>query len=458
MDGSVLKMSMNQSSGPADFRVLIVAEHASLKFGGEAALPLHYYRIYRQRNMAAWLVVHERTRSELDALFPQDNDRIVFITDTAAHLILWKLSRFFPAQLFNLTIGYALRYMTQFTQRKVIRRLIADEKISVIHQPMPVSPKEPSMIYDMGVPVIIGPMNGGMDYPPAFRKAQRLSDRVALGIGRRLANMMNRLIPGKRKAAALLVANERTRAALPSGACSRVITLVENGVDLNLWKNPVALSKGSTSTIARFVFVGRLVDWKAVDLLLLAFKQASAQAPMSLSIIGDGNERPRLEQMARNLELLGESVHHQGRVLFLGWMSQADCAAQLQQCDALVLPSLAECGGAVVLEAMAMKIPVIAAAWGGPADYLDPSCGILVEPTSREAFINNFARALTNLSKNPQLRAAMGESGRRKIVECFDWEAKADRMVEIYREAIAAFRSESDDRVAALTPNKTSAP
>ena len=51
-------------------RVLIVAEHASLKFGGEAALPVHYYRILRRRQIPVWLVVHERTRSELESLFP----------------------------------------------------------------------------------------------------------------------------------------------------------------------------------------------------------------------------------------------------------------------------------------------------------------------------------------------------------------------------------------------------
>jgi len=433
---------MKTSSLAAELRVLIVAEHASLKFGGEAALPLHYYRIFRRRNLDTWLVVHERTRSELDSLFPLDQDRIVFISDTAAHRLLWRLSQALPARLASFTVGFILRYMTQLTQRRVIRRLIREKNISVIHQPIPVSPKEPSMIYGMNVPVIIGPMNGGMDYPPAFRKAQSLTERLALSLGRRLANIMNTLMPGKREAATLLVANERTRAALPRGACSRVITLVENGVDLSLWKTSASASATARipPAVLRFVFVGRLVDWKAVDLLLLAFQRASRQAPMSLSIIGHGVERAALEQMARTLDLLSDADHQAGRVFFLGWMSQTDCAAQMQNCDALVLPSLAECGGAVVLEAMAMEIPVIAAAWGGPADYLDPSCGILVEPTSRESFIDNLSQALARLATHPQECIAMGKSGRLKVIEHFDWEAKADRMLQIYREAVEATR------------------
>jgi glycosyltransferase involved in cell wall biosynthesis len=419
-------------------RVLIVAEHASLKFGGEAALPLHYYRILRRRQVPVWLVVHERTRSELESLFPLDRDRIVFVPDTKAHIFLWRLSQFLPDRISNFTTGFLLRYLTQLAQRREIRRLLREQAISVIHQPIPVSPKEPSLIFGMNVPVIIGPMNGGMNYPPGFRKLQSRTERLALATGRRLADLMNYLMPGKRQASMLLVANERTRAALPRGVCSDVAMLVENGVDLALWSMPHAPAAESASAAARFVFMGRLVDWKAVDLLLLAFKRASAQTAMTLSIIGSGDERVKLERMARSLDILDERSDQAGKVCFLGWMSQADCAGQLARCDALVLPSMAECGGAVVLEAMAMEVPVIATAWGGPVDYLDSSCGILVDPSSREAFVENFALALVRLATHPEERRAMGKAGRLKVVRDFDWEGKVDRMVEHYRSCIRA--------------------
>lgn len=292
------------------------------------------------------------------------------------------------------------------------------------------------MICGMGVPVIIGPMNGGMDYPPAFRKLQSQGERLAIYALRRFSNIMNSLMPGKRKAAILLVANERTRAALPDGVCKRVKTIVENGVDLSLWKGSRFSGDYSTSRVVRFVFVGRLVDWKAVDMLLLAFKRAAPEAPMSLSIIGDGVERAALEQLAREQDLLGDGDGQPGKVHFWGWMSQVECAVRLRECDALVLPSLLECGGAVVLEAMAMEIPVIATAWGGPADYLDPSCGILIEPTSREAFIANLALALTRLAKHPQERVAMGKAGRSKVIQQFDWNTKVDSVFAVYRDVI----------------------
>ena len=203
--------------------VLIVAEHASLKFGGEAALPLHYYRILRRRQIPVWLVVHERTRGELQSLFPLDRDRIVFVPDTKAHLIIWRLSRLLPDRISNFTAGFLLRYLTQVAQRRAIRRLLREQAISVIHQPIPVSPKEPSLIFGMNVPVIMGPMNGGMHYPPGFLNLQTRTERLALAAGRGLADFMNYLMPGKRRASTLLVANERIPAALPRRVCSNVV-------------------------------------------------------------------------------------------------------------------------------------------------------------------------------------------------------------------------------------------
>lgn len=424
---------------PAMLRVLIVAEHASAQFGGEAALPLLYYRLLRQRGIAVWLVVHERTRAELETLFPQDGERIVFVADTTAHRLLWRLSRLLPARLSNFTTGFAMRLLTQLAQRRVVRQLVREQQISVIHQPMPVSPKEPSLIHGMGAPVIIGPMNGGIDYPPAFRHLQSRTEGFAIAAGRSFATLMNRLLPGKHRAALLLVANERTRRALPAGVCTRVELMVENGVDLALWRPADDRASRLPSPVTRYVFIGRLVDWKAVDLLLHAFSRAVMTSPMTLAIFGDGSERARLEQLARDLDIFTDEVPGQpGKVKFFGWMSQADCAVRLQQCDVLVLPSLMECGGAVVLEAMAMGMPAIATDWGGPADYIDNSSGILVPPASRQAFIEGLALALTRLAKSPAKRIAMGKAARARAIRHFDWQVKVDRMLSLYGSVIAA--------------------
>jgi glycosyltransferase involved in cell wall biosynthesis len=316
-----------------------------------------------------------------------------------------------------------------------VRRLVAEHGIDVVHQPMPVSPREPSLMQGVGAPVVIGPMNGGMDYPPSFRRADGWAERWVVAAGRWSAAALNLVMPGKRRAALLLVANRRTRDALPAGVCPRVGELVENGVDLSLWRADEVHEPLPDAPVC-FIFLGRLVDWKAVDLLLHAFALASKHSPMRLQIVGDGVERPSLEALARELGLAegeGACVH------FAGWLSQPECAYALQQADALVLPSLLECGGAVVLEAMACAKPVIATAWGGPLDYLDDNCGILVAPTSRDGLIAGLAEAMLRLAQSPAERARLGRHGRDKVRRQYDWEIKVDAMLRWYEEAQSAF-------------------
>lgn len=410
-------------------RVLIVAEHASAQFGGEALLPLQYFRQLRAHNMEAWLVVHARTRSELQTLFPEDCDRLHFIADTWLHRLLYHWGLLLPRRVDEVTTGLISHLYTQILQRRLVRRLVREHKIDIVHEPIPVSPKYPSLMFDVGVPVVMGPLNGGMDFPPALRSRQNPIEQVTVTLNRRFSNLFNRLIPGKLRAQTVLVANERTKQALPAGVRGTVIELAENGVDLSVWHSATSIPKEPNKRV-HFVFVGRLVDWKAVDLLLEAYQPVAAETSSILEIIGDGLLRPELEAQTARLGLTSS-------VVFSGWLSQKQCAVKLQQADALVLPSLRECGGAVLLEAMAMGLPVVATNWGGPADYVDSSCGILIEPTSREALVNGLTDAMLKLAQSPDLRRKMGRAGQDRVRKYFDWERKVDRIVEIYHQTKA---------------------
>jgi glycosyltransferase involved in cell wall biosynthesis len=418
------------SRPPSDLRVLIVAENASARFGGEAILPLHYFRILRRRGIEAWLVVHARTRDELIALLPGEVDRMYFIPDTWFHRLAFKAGRLLPDGVAHVSFGYLLRLVSQIMARRLVRRLVIEHAVDVVHQPAPVSPKEPSMMFGLGAPVVIGSMNGGMVYPPAFAWMEGRFSALCTRLGRKASVVMNRLIPGKLRASALVVSNDRTERALPRGVRGAVIRLVENGVDLSQWspsESPRAESESDSdsSRPTRFVFVGRLIEWKCVEVLLDAFREVVARMPATLEILGDGPLRRPLEEHA---EALGVA----DAVRFAGWIPHKECADRLRAVDVLVLPSVNECGGAVVLEAMACGLPVIVTNWGGPPDYVDETCGILVEPSSREGLTAGFTEAMTRLAGSPELRAALGRAGRERVVREFDWERKVDRMIAIY--------------------------
>jgi glycosyltransferase involved in cell wall biosynthesis len=440
MEISELKLQQSPSSilhppsSPAQApRVLIVAENASAKFGGEAILPLHYFRLLRQRGIEAWLVVNHRTKAELDQVLVNDLDRITYVPDTKFHQWLERIAKPFPPAIKHFTFRFIGRLVSGVNARRIVRDLVAKYQIDVVHQPTPVSPKEISLIDKVGAPVIIGPMNGGITYPPGFESFQRGWIRAFIGGGRWVSQLLNRLMPGKLRAKTLLVANQRTANALPRGVRGQVTQLVENGVDLTIWNPSERPSRGANDPI-RFVFSGRLVDWKGVQYLIEAFAAVRREIPATLQIMGNGPMRASLESQATKAGLFDY-------VKFHGWMSQPACAAVLADADVFVLPSLYECGGAVVLEAMASGLPVIATNWGGPADYLDSSCGILIDPQSPAVFVQQLSNAMLMLAKDQPRRHAMGKSGREKVVREFDWQRKIDRICEIYCESAVTHRS-----------------
>ncbi len=409
-------------------RICIVAENASFRFGGEASLPLHYFARLRRRGEEAWLIIHGRTRPELESLFPNDQSRIQYIPDKWYHKLIWQLSRPLPRRVAEASFGTLMVLINQLIQRSMVKRLIREQGITVVHQPIPVSPKAPSFISGLKVPVIIGPMNGGMDYPASFRGAESLFTRIVVALGRASADLVNSIIPGKKNAKLLLVANQRTRIALPSSISGQVIEIPENGVDLSIWTLPGQGLEPSLveAPAARFVFIGRLVDWKRLDFVL----QALARIPgAQLEVVGDGAMRAPWTALAASLGVAD-------RVRWIGWLPQPECATLLRGATALVLPSIYECGGAVVLEAMACGIPVIATAWGGPADYLDTSCGILVDPTNAETIQTGFEAAMRSLIADPNLRVHLGAAGRRRVEQQYDWDQKIDRILHLYEQAI----------------------
>lgn len=408
-------------------KILIAGENASARKGGEAILPLNYARLLQARGHDVVLVTHARNKAEIVSDFPTLAPLTHYIDDALSHRVLWALGGVFPEALRDRLFGNLIAILTAWDMRRIVRALVRHDRFDLVHQPIPVSPATPSTLYDLGVPVVIGPMNGGMSYPPGFETREGRSARLFLGLGRRIARLANRVWPGKARAAILLVANERTRRALPLEH-STIVTMSENGVDLGIWAPPPAAAKMERRHGFRLVFMGRMIALKGLDLTLQALDIARGRKPdldITLDILGDGPERGWIE--ARNIP--GVHVH--------GFLTQAECAARLTGADALILNSLRECGGAVILEAMALGVPVIASDWGGPAHYVTPQTGILVSPMPANNFALRLADAIVQMVENPAQTRRMGQAGQERVRAEFNWDARIVQMERIYQSVLS---------------------
>jgi 1,2-diacylglycerol 3-alpha-glucosyltransferase len=176
------------------------------------------------------------------------------------------------------------------------------------------------------------------------------------------------------------------------------------------------------------LFVGRVAYEKNIDFLLRTLEQALAHLPdLLLTIAGEG---PALESLRK----LAGKRNLQEHVLFVGYLDRRgallDC---YRAADAFVFASRTETQGLVLLEAMALGVPVISTAVMGTRDIVGPKRGVLV-PADDEA---DFARNIVKLMNDPALRARLGAEGRAYAAE---WNAGtlAGRLADAYQEVIGA--------------------
>lgn len=182
------------------------------------------------------------------------------------------------------------------------------------------------------------------------------------------------------------------------------------------------------------LFVGRLIERKGVEHLVRALGIVRRTVPARLVIVGDGPERPRLEQVARDA---GVAAH----VSFRGRVSDAELRAAYAGADVFALPSVLDARqdteglGVVLLEAMNYSVPVVASEIGGITDIVrHQESGLLVPPGDERALAAALAQVLTDRS----MARALGDGGRRLLRETFSWDGIVERWENVYGRATVA--------------------
>lgn len=155
-------------------------------------------------------------------------------------------------------------------------------------------------------------------------------------------------------------------------------------------------------------FIGRLDPVKRIPDLLQAVCLLGDR--VHLHVFGEGRERPNLERLVGKLQL-------EGRVSLHGAVARPQDA--LRWIKLLVLPSVAEGFGMVLIEAMAAGVPVVATKVPGIRDVVvDGQTGILVPPQSPAALAQAIGRVIGDI----KLRAQLVAAGRRDVIRRFSWD------------------------------------
>ena len=226
---------------------------------------------------------------------------------------------------------------------------------------------------------------------------------------------------GEHSAEAVLVITPRLhRLLLSEGVEEDRLHLIPPGVNPSLFEGPFEDPFSGVGR-PRILLVGRLAPQKGVSTLVEAaglLKDPSAK----VLLVGDGSERPKLEREAKRIGV-GD------RVRFEGFVAHERRPAALVHADLLVLPSLYEELGTVLLEAMQAGLPVVASKTGGIPDVIEDGVnGMLVLPGEPEA----LARAIDRFLADRDLARRLSEGAQQRAKD-YDWEVLAERVLAVYQ-------------------------
>ena len=414
-----------------NIRVLLSAYQCGSGMGSVSQIGWEWYQRL-SKVCQITLLTHIRNREALEASgIPVEDSSVIFIDTEWFAGPLYRFASFcFPRSEHPRFLVASLDFFVYdwLAVRKASQLIKSGQDWDVVHEVTPVSPMAATRLYKLGIPLVLGPWNGAMASPTTFPEIMKAESKWLYPL-RNFGRVIDFLIGSTRNAALILTATRSTLAGISAGNRSKCRFLLENGVDLNLFKFQEWPSAPSDSNPLHIVFVGRLLPFKGVSMLLEALKAVSF--PVQLTIVGEGPERV-------NLETLTAEFGISEKVEFTGNLPLNEIGKIMQQAHVFCLPSVRESGGAVLLEAMAVGRPVIAIDFGGPAEIVDEGVGVKLPATGKADVVQGLIKQFESVRQQPEVWKVRGEEGRLRVENNYSWDAKIARAIEFYGELIGS--------------------
>jgi glycosyltransferase involved in cell wall biosynthesis len=195
------------------------------------------------------------------------------------------------------------------------------------------------------------------------------------------------------------------------------INVIPNGIRVPQQPSPQRDTKA-----VNFLSMGRLDPEKAIDHTIRAFAALPADAPVRLTILGDGRCRSELEQLSTQL---GQSA----RITFPG--AAADVTPYLRDADVYISSSLSEGMSNALLEAMSTGLAPVVSNVSGVAELVEDGVTGLLFPPGDEGALASTLRWAATLSKS-RLHS-IGAQARKRVKDEFSLDHVAERHVALYR-------------------------
>ncbi len=375
--------------------------------GGEAAVGWNIALQMAKRNKVH-VITRRNLREKIEANYPKEvADNIMFhYYDTPRWM------RFYKRKERGMYLYY---FLWQLGITGVIHRLKKEIEFDyAIHLTFG-NVWLPTFLPCFNIPFIYGPIGGGEGIPRSFLTKMSpfyFCTEVLRILMKWSANINPFLLFTAYRSKAILCRTEQTSAIFPKRFQNKISYLTDGAIEPDFFNNKVEYCKNKT---IRIVSTSRFVALKNVICIVEALNLVPKEYDVECVMVGKGPELEKVKQLA-------EKCPH--KITFLKHIPRQEVLKQLKNGDIFITPSLRDACNLALLEAMTVGLPIICLNWSGMAISTDDSCAIRLPVTNPEQMPKDMAAAIINLIENPEMRKRMGEAGRRRIKEVFNWEAK----------------------------------
>lgn len=412
-------------------KVLILAEQCNPEW---ASLPYFSFKLVEAlaKKVDVVLVTHIRGKNGISSSLSESNIEVIYINNEFIAKPLHKFGCFLKKiKLGGLMTDMALKYPShivfEYLAYKKLKKRLSGKEFDLVQRISPVSPTLPSpFAIWCNLPFIYGPINGALPWPKEAKDAAG-KERELISFVRNIYKFFPYYKTAFKKSTIILAAFEHVKSDIPIKYHNKIIKYDELGVNSDEYR-PLNLEKNSPK--CRFLFVGRLVPYKSADIAVKAFAESLLLTKHhELIIVGDGPELLYLESLINSYDVSNS-------IKLVGWKSQTEVAEIMRESDVFVFPTLREVGGNVIIEALSSGLPCVVPDYGGPSELVDDKCGVKIPLSNKDEFVLNYRICMELLANDKELRKKLSKAARQKILDKYDWNIKADKLIDIYHSLV----------------------
>jgi len=393
-------------------KVMIIAYDVNPNLGSEAGVASLWLKIIT-RYYQAFVITDEKHRNDLEE-YNYGAARFFYISQKDV------LSRFYKKNRLYFS-AYAIFIRKAWP---LLIDLVRNHDFKLLHCLTPAGVYIYNDLYKLGLPMMIGPLGGGLNTPKGFQslfKSSLLKERVRSLFYDRV-NRNEKRLNYFHNAKKILIGTDYVRAHLPVEVQGRTELLFDVMVDTAKFTPAVKRS----SEEVHISYIARLDPQKGPTLLLEAMRKISRKRnDIHLTMAGTGDSFNALQDYITEHEM-------HNTVKLTGRLSREEVINLLQHSDIFCLPTLREPGGVAILEAMSCGLPIITTDYGGPSFSVTDDCGIKIKPTNFSQYVDDLVQAILHLADDRQLRLEMGAKSRQRAVDHFSPASFEEKVIALY--------------------------